>query len=190
VQLLQYKGVSEDTVNLLYHTKALVDLMIDFDEGVADELDFTIVLGNIKSELERHTLICEPQSASDTDWVFYCCRLTVVIMLTAIETYQPLASTDTVLTLDLVKALEKTDIGDNWGELSGVLYWVSMIGSASSHGRPDHRLLNSTLGRTMSKLACTDSDFSSAVEPVRQFSRLQMALKKRCQVVLSENVHN
>jgi hypothetical protein len=110
--------------------------------------------------------------------------------LTAIETYQPLASTDTVLTLDLVKALEKTDIGDNWGELSGVLYWVSMIGSASSHGRPDHRLLNSTLGRTMSKLACTDSDFGSAVEPVRQFSRLQMALKKRCQVVLSENVHN
>ncbi|KIM94807.1 hypothetical protein OIDMADRAFT_149363 [Oidiodendron maius Zn] len=189
-QLLKYKGVSEDTVNLLYHAKALIDLMVNFDEGIIDELNFKIVLSNIKSELERHIFTREHQSAPDTDWVFDCCHLTVVIMLIAIEKGQPFASTDTVLTVGLVKALEKTDIGDNWGELSGVLYWVLMIGSASSHGRPGHRLLDSTLARTMSKLAFTTSDFGSAVEPVRQFSRLQMALKRRCQFVSSENPHN
>jgi hypothetical protein len=177
-------------MNVLYDSKALIDLVINFDEGVVNELDFNIMLGNIKSELERHTSVYEPQNAPHRDWVFECCRLTVVIMLIAIETAQPLTSSDLGLTLDLVKALEKTDIGDNWGELSGVLYWVSMIGSASSHGRPGHRLLDSTLGRTMSWLAFTASEFGSAVEPVRQFSRMQMALKRRCQLVPSQNPHN
>ena len=76
------------------------------------------------------------------------------------------------------QCIEKTDIEGNWGELSGVLYWVSMIGSASSQARPGHRLLDSTLGRTMSEIAFTASDFGSAVESVRQFSHLQMALKR------------
>lgn len=175
---------------MLYNTKALIDLMIDFDEGVVDEEDFNTMVSNIKSELERHISIYEPQSAAtDRNWVFECCRLAVVIMLIAIETAQLLTSSDSVLTLDLVRAIEKTDIGDNWGELSGVLYWVSMIGSASSYTRPGHRLLDSTLGRTMSKLAFTTSDFSSAVEPIRQFSRLQRALQRRNQTANLENLH-
>jgi len=189
-QLLQSKRFNEDTVHILYNAKVLIDLVIDFDEGAIEEADFNITLFHIKNELERHISANNPQSASDRNWVFECCRLTVVIVLEAIETAQPLLSSNSALTLSLVSALEKADIGDNWGELSGVLYWVSMIGSASSQARPGHRLLDSTLGRTMSEIAFTASDFGSAVEPVRQFSRLQRALRRRSQVVLSENCHS
>jgi hypothetical protein len=177
-------------VHILYNAKALIDLVIKFDEGTIEEAGFDITLCHIKSELESHISAHDPQSASNGDWVFECCRLTAVIMLKAIESAQALASSDLALTLSLVGALEKTDIGGNWGELSGLLYWVSMVGAASSQGRPGHRLLDSTLGRTMSEIAFTALDFGSAFGPIQWFSRLQMALKRRSQVVLLENPHN
>ena len=179
-QLLQSKRLSEDTIDLLYNAKALIDMAIDFDEGIVDEVDFNIALYYFKTRLEPHIATHGSGRTSKGNWIFECCRITVVIILTAIETCQSLMSSDSRLTLDLVKALEKTDIGDNWGDILGVLYWVSMIGSASSHGKPGHRLLDSTLGRTMSKL--TAWDFSAALDPVRQFSRLQKALKNRNRV--------
>jgi hypothetical protein len=188
-QLLQSKQFSEDTVDILYNAKALIDLVIDVDEGTIKEVDFNITLFHIKNELERHISADDPQGVPDCNWIFECCRLTVAIMLKAVETSQPLLSSSSALTHSLVSALEKTDIGGNWGELSGVLYWVSMIGSASSQGRPGHRVLDSALGRTMSEIAFTASDFGSAVEPVRQFSRLQLALKRRSPVAVPENSH-
>jgi len=186
-ELLQSKQFSEHTVDILYNAKALINLVIDLDEGTIKEADFNIALFHIKNELERHTSADGPQGAPNWNWVFECCRLTVAIMLEAVEISRPLFSSSSALTHSLVSALEKTDIAGNWGELSGVLYWVSMIGSASSQGRPDHRVLDSALGRTMSEIAFTASDFGSAVEPVRQFSRLQLALKRRSQVAVSEN---
>ena len=189
-QLFQSKRLSEGTAYILCNAKALIDLVINFDEGAIEEVDFDSMLCHIKTELERHISTHDSRSASDSNWVFECCRLTVLIILNAIETTQTLASSDSALTLGLVGALEKTDIGGNWEELSGLLYWVSMVGAASSQGRPGHRLLDSTLSRTMSEIAFTALDFGSAVEPVRQFSRFQTVLKRRSQVVTLENHHN
>ena len=189
-QLAQSQRLSEGTVYILCNAKALIDLVINFDEGAIEEVDFNSMFCHIKTELENHISIHDPRGASDGNWVFECCRLTVLIILSAIETTQTLASSDTALTLGLVGALGKTDIGGNWEELSGLLYWVSMVGAASSQGRPGHRLLDSTLSRTMSEIAFTALDFGSAVEPVRQFSRFQMGLKKRSPVVIPENHHN
>ena len=170
---------------ILHDAKALVDLVIGFDEGAIEEADFNLTLGHIKTALERHTSTRDLQITPKGKWIFECCRLTAMIMLNAIETAQPLASSDSASTLGLVGALEKTDIGGNWGEVSGLLYWISMIGSASSQGRPGHRLLDSSLGRIMCEIAFTASDFGSAVEPLRQFSRFQIAMKKRSQAALS-----
>ena len=188
--LFQSKRLSEDTVYILCNAKALIDLVINFDEGAIEEVNFDSMLCHIKTELERHISIHDPRSPPDSNWVFECCRLTVLIILNAIETTQTLASSDSALTLGLVGALEKTDIGGSWEELSGLLYWVSMVGAASSQGRPGHRLLDSTLSRTMSKIAFSVLDFRSAVEPLRQFSRLQMGLMRRSQVMILENHHN
>ena len=188
--LFQSKRLSEDTVYILCNAKALIDLVINFDEGAIEEVNFDSMLCHIKTELERHISTHDPRSPPDSNWVFECCRLTVLIILNAIETTQTLASSDSALTLGLVGALEKTDIGGSWEELSGLLYWVSMVGAASSQGRPGHRLLDSTLSRTMSKIAFSALDFRSAVEPLRQFSRLQMGLMRRSQVMILENHHN
>jgi hypothetical protein len=188
-ELFQSKRLGKDTMYILFNAKALIDLVVGFDEGAIEEADFNITLSHIKTALERHPTQ-DLQIASEGNWVFECCRLTAMIMLNAIETAKPLMSSDSAFTLGLVGALEKTDVGDNWGELSGILYWVSMIGSASSQGRPGHRLLDSTLGRIMCEIAFTPSDFGSAVEPIRQFSRLQIAIQRRSQAALPEDPHS
>ncbi|KAF4630799.1 hypothetical protein G7Y89_g7339 [Cudoniella acicularis] len=136
-QLLQSKRFNEDTVHILYNAKVLIDLVIDFDEGAIEEADFNITLFHIKNELERHISANNPQSASDRNWVFECCRLTVVIVLEAIETAQPLLSSNSALTLSLVSALEKADIGDNWGELSGKARSQTVRLHARSHNVRD-----------------------------------------------------
>jgi hypothetical protein len=121
------------------------------DEGAIEEADFNIMVFQIKNELDRHISANDPQSASDGSWVFEYCRLTVVIILEAIETAQDLLSSNSVLTLSLIGALEKTDIGGNWGELSCVLYWVSMIGSMDPHLVRQSQVTD--LVRTMSEIS-------------------------------------
>ncbi|KAE8446537.1 hypothetical protein EG329_011869 [Mollisiaceae sp. DMI_Dod_QoI] len=173
---LQPHGCSEETTQVLNSAKSVVDAVIGRDEGLITEEEFDIRFFDTKSQVEQ---LSSSQDPFHNDWIFESCRLTVWIMLTAIETRQPLVSSDTAATIALVQALQKTGIGDNWGELSGVLFWVSMIGSASSQRKPGHRILDAILGRTMAEIAFTAANFGDVVEPVRRFAKLQMALKKR-----------
>ncbi|KIW18415.1 hypothetical protein PV08_02703 [Exophiala spinifera] len=182
-ELFQSKRLGRDTMYILFHAKALIDLVIGFDEGAIEEAEFAVTLHHIKTALERYKSTDDLQTTSEGKWVFKCCHLTVMLILNAIETAQPLISSDPALTLGLVGALGKTDFGDNWGELSGILYWVTMVGSASSQGRPGHRLLDSTLNRIMGEVVFTAADFGAAVEPIRQFSRLQSAIRRRSQAL-------
>ena len=153
-------------MEVLYGAKSVIDALIDWDENLIEE-----------EELNGRMLVAKRQllAQDHNDWVFECCRLTFGIMLAAIETRQPLVSNDQTITLALMHALQKTEVGDNWGDLSGILFWVSIIGSASSH--PGNRVLRSILGQIMAEITFTA--FGDAVEPVLRFAKVQMALKRR-----------
>jgi hypothetical protein len=153
-------------MEVLYGAKSVIDALIDWDENLIEE-----------EELNGRMLIAKRQllAQDHNDWVFECCRLTFGIMLAAIETRQPLVSNDQTITLALMHALQKTEVGDNWGDLSGILFWVSIIGSASSH--PGNRVLRSVLGQIMAEITFTA--FGDAVEPVLRFTKVQIALKRR-----------
>lgn len=119
-------------------------------------------------------------------------RYAALITLEAISRRVPLTSTDQNLTAGLIKALEKTDIGDCWGDIRGVLYWVALTGSAASQGRDGCRMLDSTLGRSMFQMTFTghDNGFEEAVMPARVFGLMQEALRVRSEAkIVGEQEH-
>lgn len=176
-QVRRSKRCSQATLQILYNARDLIDLLIN-DHG--DE-EFHLQVSTVKAQLELRLSANDPQSPSHGDWIFESCRITTLIILNAIETATPLASSNPSLTLSLVQALGKTDTGDNWGDMLGVLYWVSMIGLASTQKSVGHRLLGSTLGRAMFEMAFTVPHFDCSLRPIQRFAIVQEALTRRAQ---------
>jgi hypothetical protein len=183
-QISQSKLCSEQTLYILYTAKGLIDLLVCDYECQIECQEFYMKLFDAKVRLEGYLSAEEPQSPSYGDWIFESCRLASHLMLKAIESNSGLISSDSALTTSLVRALARTDIGGNWGDMLGVLYWVLAVGSASSRGRLCHRILDSMLGRTMFDLAFTSPEFVNAIIPTKRFALVQMALKRRAERVL------
>jgi hypothetical protein len=80
------------------------------------------------------------------DWVYECCRLTALIYCRSIVHGLPLSDSANVLHAGslgadathitlisaLHNALERTDRRGFWGEMSGALFWVTLVGGAAS----------------------------------------------------------
>jgi hypothetical protein len=89
----------------------------------------------------------EPTEGSvASDWVYECCRLAALIYCRSIVQAVPLHESanllnarrseadisNTTLISALHNALEHTDRRGNWGDLCGVLLWVTLVGGAAS----------------------------------------------------------
>jgi len=177
-QLHQSKRCSQATLQILYSVKYLIDLLVNDHENEELRMEVSI----IKAQLESHLPANDPQSTSHGDWIFESCRITALIILQAIETDKPFPSSNPSLTLSLAQVLGKSDIGDNWGDMLGVLYWVSIIGLAAAQENAGHRLLGSTLSRVMFEMAFTVPNFECALRPIQRFACMQAALKQRTQL--------
>jgi hypothetical protein len=183
-QVSRSRLCSKQTLHILYTAKDLIDLLLYEYESQIGRQEFYMRLFDVKIRLESHVSAKEPQSPSYGDWVFESCRLASHLMLAAVDAGTGLISSDPALATSLVQALVRTDIGGNWGDMLGVLYWVLVVGSASSRGSPCHRSLDSMLGRTMFDVAFTGLEFSNAVIPTKRFALMQMALNKRAERIL------
>jgi hypothetical protein len=173
-QVYQSKRCSQATLQILYNAKDLVDLLVNDYEN--EERAMGVLMA--KAQLESHLSANDPQSTSHGDWIFESCRITALIILQAIETATPLASSNPSLTLSLAQALGKSNIGDNWGDMLGVLYWVSIIGLAAAQESAGHRLLGSALSRVMFEMAFTVPNLECALRPIQRFACMQAALKR------------
>jgi hypothetical protein len=183
-QVSQSRLCSEQTLHILYAAKDLIDLLVYDCESQIEQQEFYAGLFDVKTRLESHFPATEPQSPSYGDWIFESCRLASHLLLAAAEASTGLISSDPALTTSLVQALARTDIGGNWDDMLGVLYWVLLIGSASSRGRPCHRILDSMLGRTLFDVAFASPEFVDAVIPTKRFALVQLALKRRAERTL------
>jgi hypothetical protein len=172
------KSCSQVTLQIIYGARDLIDLLLSNRE---DE-EVRIEVSTIKAQLESHISAHNPQSPSHGDWVFESCRVAALIILQAVEKTTPLASCNPLLTESLVQALEKTDIGGIWGDMLGVLYWVLMIGLASTQKSGGHKLLSSTMSRVMFEIAFMVPHFNYALRPIERFAMIQAALKQRTQL--------
>ncbi|KAH9221726.1 hypothetical protein DL95DRAFT_381514, partial [Leptodontidium sp. 2 PMI_412] len=47
----------------------------------------------------------------------------------------------------LTETLKETDIGNAWGDMLGVLYWITITGTAACPNNPGHQFMDSTFGK-------------------------------------------
>ncbi|TAQ88938.1 hypothetical protein B7494_g2735 [Chlorociboria aeruginascens] len=180
-----YKDPNEELLSILVSTRDLIDLVIDHHEDreptEEEEAEFTVQLLKMKWQIHSHRSAHDPTSQSYNDFTYESCRLSCLLVAEAVEACKPLNQTSHLLACSLSAAIVRTNLSNTWGNMLGVLYWVSMIGSAAWKGRGGsrERKMDSTLGSTMFKETFENPDLGCAIRPARLFGRLQIALKRR-----------
>ncbi|TGO83017.1 hypothetical protein BPOR_0718g00060 [Botrytis porri] len=175
----QFRGFDDSLVQVLYIAKDLVDLIIGGSEQTVDNANYQSRLSAALHSLPSGTVKMDASNLTSQYWVFECCRLATLIIFQAMETCTPLPSSDEYLTSAMICAIERTDLDETWGDVLGILYWVSIIACASNQGRSDHGILDSRLGRTIYKIASSVQNFEYATGPAQKFAQVQMALARR-----------
>lgn len=108
-------------------------------------------LAEIRTKLALLPSAMVPGHSSSGDFVYEACRLASIIYTSAIITGLPLSvaaepARNAVLldpacvnpdftrrlTQSLYEIMERTNVGDIWGDMCGVFYWVTSVGAAAS----------------------------------------------------------
>lgn len=97
-------------------------------------------------------------------------------MLSCVSESQPFSKAPPELVQSLLALLKLTDVGDNWGDLIGVFFWVLMVGSAPTQGKPNEGYADSLLGQTMLHMCFHGYSLDSAMEPPKMFGRFHRIL--------------
>jgi hypothetical protein len=165
-----------DTLQLLRLVRDLLDSRFAVETAPGD-LQKTILLRYkaIKSTLSD--LIYAPVSKKST--VNESCRLAALMTVAALETNTPFRDLDIQMVDDLKNALQKTDIGSNWGKMSGVLFWIALLGSSAATGKPQHRYMDGALRRVMYELTYKYPLFEAVSLAALNFMRLQEIIHAR-----------
>jgi hypothetical protein len=156
--------------------KTLTDLLIEDYETFVEPTIFQSRLSAAQYALSSLNL---HSSHHQYHFLYATTHLAASLLLHSMLTSTPLLSSPLSLTFSLVQAISHTNINETWDDNLGLLYWVCMIGAAASEGRDGHGILGSTLGRTMFRMAFEVVDFEAAVESARRFATLQLALGRR-----------
>ena len=114
---------------------------------------------------------------AERDHIYESCRLTNLIVLNAIMKSQQLAEADCSITSKLAKTLGHTDVTSNWSDMLGVLYWIALVGTAATIGKPEFVYMSSILGSATFELCYTTKDPRTAIRPVQVFSRLHSLIR-------------
>ncbi|TGO72136.1 hypothetical protein BELL_0490g00130 [Botrytis elliptica] len=186
----QLKGFDDSLIQVLYIAKDLIDLITEGCEQTVDSANYQSRLSAALYFLQPCTVKMGPSNLTSQYWIFECCRLATLIMFQAIKTCTPLPSSDEYLTSAMICAIERTDVDETWGDVLGILYWVSIIACASSQGRSDPGILDSRLGRTIFKIASSVQNFEYATGPAQKFAQMQMVLARRYKLAAAGKMQN
>ncbi|KAF7956017.1 hypothetical protein EAE96_004938 [Botrytis aclada] len=175
----QLKGFDDSLIQVLYIAKDLIELIIGGYEQTVDNAIYQSRLFAALHSLQSGTVKIGPSNLTSQYWIFESCRLATLIIFQAMKTCTPLPASDEHLTSAMICAIARTDVDETWGDVLGILYWVSIIACASSQGRSDPGILDSRLGRTIFKIASSVQNFEYATGPAQKFAQMQMALARR-----------
>ena len=163
---------SESTLHILQATRSLIDATIRINalpnerrSECAQEFQL------LKSQLEG---LLKPSKDMQVDYVNESCRLTAEAVSRAVNTNTSFQDLDGDIGEKLKSALQKTDIGFLWGQMSGVLFWVALVGSTiAGVGRPSHSFLDSLLRRLIYELTYKAPVYEVVTIAVANFVQLQ-----------------
>ncbi|KAF2006209.1 hypothetical protein P154DRAFT_422900 [Amniculicola lignicola CBS 123094] len=116
--------------------------------------DYDAKVSEIQARLSALPTASTPGFPTTNDWVYESCRIAAIIYASAIIMCVPFSVAaengrapfpvelplptkpnhldSPRLTQLLYETLERTDTTDIWGDMSGVLYWVAMVGAAAA----------------------------------------------------------
>lgn len=160
-----------DLLQVLNASYDLVELVLKNSDSYRGAEPYLTYLSSIRGQIMSFTSINERNSPSKGDYVYECSRLASVIMLSCVESSQPLSKCPQSLIDMLVDALKRTEVGDNWGDLSGLMYWVVLVGAAVTQGRNEPGYMDSVLTQIMLHMCFSGYSLDSALEPPRKFGR-------------------
>lgn len=162
-------------------TAALLHAAADFVDAI---LSLGLLLGDphtpqfgqyeaAKSALDTFLLV-ENGGITHVDYVYECCRLAALMMVCAVDTGISFSEVDNTLVDQLKSTMQKTDIGNTWGQMSGVLWWVCLIGaSAATIGKPQHSYIDTVLRQTMHVLTYKSPLFEASTIATMNFIKLK-----------------
>jgi len=175
------ESCSEGTLRILHATKSLVDATLDINDPTPSQEP---ELSRRRYETAKSQLTVLLSATSDrmhVDYVYECCRLAALIMSRAIDTGTPLKETDNYPISELKSAMQKTDIGSAWGRMSGVLFWIVLVGaSAAVIGTPHHSYMESALRHVYVELTYKSPLFEAMTIASSNFVSIQSSLQGRC----------
>ena len=145
--------ISNQTVSDITHDMSQVDGAY----GDSDNVDYDVKVSKIRERLTKLTSAYIPGFSISNNWMYEACRIASLIYAASIIQRLPFSVTadpryntlvaelevssysdaglrpyTTCLSDALYAVLERTDIANAWGNMTGVLYWVSTVGAMAA----------------------------------------------------------
>lgn len=170
----------KDTMLLLRSVRALIDVTLSIDNGLGVGHEEQVLQHDmVKEKLAELTLITNPKVIVSGDSIYEACRLTAVLVLSAMERQKPFRSLDGMNTTwdALQRAMQHTDVGNNWGPMVSVLLWVSLVAASAHENNPHFRFFDS-VARRITVHITYHSDVGSVAVATQRFRRIQIILER------------
>jgi hypothetical protein len=133
----------------LFIKKTTKDIKEEDEERTSLSLqDYPKEVSAIRERLASLPSAYSPGHETSNDWVYEACRIAALIYTTAIFFEVPLSvaadpnhyrdlsgsssTANSDVTRQLLSVLERTDVGNIWSDMAGVLYWVCAVGAAAA----------------------------------------------------------
>jgi hypothetical protein len=173
------KCSSARLLHVLNATYDLVDLVIQYSDGDPNLDPYSSSFSKIQRQITGFSSINKQDRPTKGDHIYESSRLASVVMLYCVEKSLPFSKTPQSLVDMLVSAVKKTNVGDNWDDFSGVMYWVILVGAAVTQGRSGPGYMDSLLTQLMLHMCFSGYSLDSGLEPPRKFGRFHHIIKTR-----------
>jgi hypothetical protein len=167
---------SPGLLQVLNATYDLIDLVIRNSTKEVNAEDYVTELCALRSEIISFPAVAELDAPSKDDYIYESSRLAALISLSCVSGSRRFLLTPVALVDELISALKRTEVGDNWGNLEGVFYWVSLVGAAATQGRPGKGFADSLMSQIVLHMCYKGYSFESALEAPKQFGRFHCAI--------------
>lgn len=180
LSLQESKNCSKTTLEILYDVENIFTRLLERSaNGVLSEDLYQAQLLDTYSrisKLESTTKSSDVASSPRTDYYYEACRICSLITLDAMVNSRALWHAPPSLVGSLIETLKKTDIGNAWGDILGVFYWITMTCTAACPQNPGHQFIDSAFGKAQFDMCYTIKRLDARFKPAQRFAAIHLAI--------------
>lgn len=170
------KYCGQDTLELLYNMEDLFTKLLERSQnGLSSETCYQNCLRATYSRIFTIPPATQIRT-TPTDACYEATRLCTAITLHAMINSRGIFHTPLELSKQLIVLLKATNIGNAWGDMLGVLYWIAITGTAACPEGPEHLFFDGLLGKCQFAVAYSTSRPEARILPALRFSGVHLAI--------------